>query len=40
MNRCGARIYGAGEGCIIIDGVKELYGCEHTVMPDRIAAAI
>ena len=39
MNRCGARIYGAGEGCIIIDGVKELYGCEHTVMPDRIVAA-
>ena len=39
LNRCGARIYGAGEGCIIIDGVKELYGCEHTVMPDRIVAA-
>lgn len=37
LNRCGARIYGAGEGCLIIDGVKELYGCEHTVMPDRIA---
>ena len=38
LNRCGGRIYGAGEGCVIIDGVKELYGCEHTVMPDRIAA--
>ncbi len=38
LNRCGGRIYGAGEGCIIIDGVKELYGCEYTVMPDRIAA--
>lgn len=38
LNRCGARIYGAGESCIIIDGVKELYGCEHRVMPDRIAA--
>ena len=37
LNRCGARIYGAGESCVIIDGVKELYGCEHTVMPDRIA---
>ena len=37
LNRCGARIYGAGEGCLIIDGVQELYGCEHTVMPDRIA---
>ncbi len=38
LNRCGGRIYGAGESCIIIDGVKELYGCEHRVMPDRIAA--
>lgn len=38
LNRCGGRIYGAGEGCIIIDGVKELYGCEHRVMPDRIVA--
>ena len=38
LNRCGARIYGAGESCIIIDGVKELYGSEHRVMPDRIAA--
>ena len=39
LNRCGARIYGAGESCIIIDGVKELYGSEHTVMPDRIVTA-
>ena len=38
LNRCGGRIYGAGESCIIIDGVEELYGCEHSVMPDRIAA--
>ncbi len=38
LNRCGGRIYGAGESCIIIDGVKELYGSEHRVMPDRIAA--
>ena len=38
LNRCGGRIYGAGESCIIIDGVEELYGCEHTVMPDRIAS--
>lgn len=36
LNRCGARIYGAGESCVIIDGVKELYGAEHRVMPDRI----
>ncbi len=38
LNRCGGRIYGAGESCIIIDGVQELYGAEHRVMPDRIAA--
>lgn len=38
LNRCGGRIYGAGESCVIIDGVKEIYGCEHRVMPDRIAA--
>lgn len=38
LNRCGARIYGAGESCVIIDGVKELYGCEHRVMPDRIVS--
>ncbi len=38
LNRCGGRIYGAGESCIIIDGVKELYGAEHRIMPDRIAA--
>lgn len=39
LNRCGARIYGAGESCVIIDGVRELYGCEHQVMPDRIVSA-
>ncbi len=39
LNRCGARIYGAGESCVIIDGVGELYGSEHRVMPDRIVSA-
>lgn len=38
LNRCGARIYGAGESCVMIDGVPALYGSEHYVMPDRIAA--
>lgn len=38
LNRCGAHITGAGEGTIIIDGVKRLHGCEHTVIADRIAA--
>lgn len=39
LNRCGARIYGAGEGTIVIDGVQSLGGCIHTVIPDRIVAA-
>lgn len=38
LNRCGGRIYGAGESCVIIDGVPELYGSEHRVMPDRIVS--
>lgn len=39
LNSCGAKIYGAGEGTVIIDGVKSIHGTEHTVIPDRIAAA-
>ncbi|MGN1304295.1 MAG: UDP-N-acetylglucosamine 1-carboxyvinyltransferase [Oscillospiraceae bacterium] len=39
LNCCGADISGAGTGTIIINGKKELFSCEFTVMPDRIAAA-
>ena len=39
LNRCGARISSAGESTIVIEGVKELKGCEYTVMPDRIVTA-
>lgn len=39
LNDCGAKIRGAGEGTIVIEGVKHLYGCEHRVIPDRITAA-
>lgn len=39
LNKCGARIYGAGEGTILIDGVRSLDGCIHTIIPDRIVAA-
>lgn len=39
LNACGARIYGAGDSRIVIDGVKELRSCEYTIMPDRIVAA-
>ena len=34
----GARIEGAGTRRIIIEGVKELHGAEHRVIPDRIEA--
>lgn len=38
LNRCGAKIYGAGKSRIWIDGVETLYGSEHKVIPDRIVA--
>lgn len=38
LNAMGAKIQGAGGPSIIIDGVKELGGCEYSVMPDRIEA--
>lgn len=39
LNNCGARISGAGEGIITVEGVKKLTGAVHTVIPDRIVAA-
>jgi len=36
--KMGAKIEGAGTRRIIVEGVKELSGCEHTVIPDRIEA--
>mgnify|MGYP003674491183 FL=1 len=36
--KMGARIEGAGTSRITIQGVKELHGAEHTVIPDRIEA--
>lgn len=38
LNCCGAKIKGAGQSTIIIEGVAELNGCEYTVMGDRIVA--
>ena len=32
----GARITGIGSDTLVIDGVQELGGCEHAVIPDRI----
>lgn len=39
LNGCGAKISGAGESTVFIDGVERLYGREHRVIPDRIVAA-
>lgn len=36
LNRCGARITGAGTHSVTIEGVEALDGCEHEVIADRI----
>ena len=36
LNKMGAKIKGAGTDTIKIEGVKELYGTMHAVIPDRI----
>lgn len=36
--KMGAKIHGIGSHYLKIEGVKELSGCEHTVLPDRIEA--
>jgi len=36
--KMGAKIHGAGTSLIVIEGVKELHGFTHTVIPDRIEA--
>lgn len=38
LNKMGASIKGAGTNVITIDGVKELGGCFHEIIPDRIEA--
>lgn len=38
LNSCGARITGAGESTVRIEGVDKLYPSRFSVMPDRIAA--
>jgi UDP-N-acetylglucosamine 1-carboxyvinyltransferase len=38
LGKMGARIGGAGSSVVTIDGVPELHGCEHEVIPDRIEA--
>lgn len=38
INKMGGRVTGAGTDTIRIDGVKELHGATHHVIPDRIEA--
>ncbi|MDR6554466.1 UDP-N-acetylglucosamine 1-carboxyvinyltransferase [Paenibacillus qinlingensis] len=38
LNSMGAKIKGAGTDTIRIDGVSELHGCRHSIIPDRIQA--
>lgn len=38
LNNMGAKIRGAGTNEIRIDGVEELHGCRHSIIPDRIEA--
>lgn len=38
LNKCGAKIHGAGTDTVIIDGTEKLHGCEHEIIPDRIEA--
>ncbi len=38
LNKMGAKVRGAGTSTITIEGVAELHGAEHEVIPDRIEA--
>lgn len=39
LNKMGANIRGAGTNVITVDGVEQLGGCFHEIIPDRIEAA-
>ncbi|MFB9770219.1 UDP-N-acetylglucosamine 1-carboxyvinyltransferase [Lactiplantibacillus modestisalitolerans] len=38
LNQMGARITGAGTETLRIEGVRQLHGCEHSIVQDRIEA--
>ena len=38
LNKCGAKIHGAGTSKIIIEGSPSLHGASHEIMADRIEA--
>ena len=39
LNAMGADVQGHGSDTIIINGVDEMHGCDHRVIPDRVEAA-
>ena len=36
INSMGGKVSGIGSNLLTIEGVKELHGCEHTILPDMI----
>ena len=38
LNKCGAKIKGAGESTLLIEGVESLHSAQHSIIPDRIVA--
>jgi UDP-N-acetylglucosamine 1-carboxyvinyltransferase len=36
LNRMGAKITGVGSNLLTIEGVEEMHGCQHTMLPDMI----
>jgi UDP-N-acetylglucosamine 1-carboxyvinyltransferase len=38
LNTMGARIKGAGTHTVRVEGVREISGCEHRIIPDRLEA--
>ncbi|MFH1379800.1 MAG: UDP-N-acetylglucosamine 1-carboxyvinyltransferase [bacterium] len=38
LKQMGARIFGEGTRCLVVQGISKLHGIEYTVMPDRIEA--
>ena len=39
LNACGARISGAGESSVVIEGCERLHPATHAMIPDRIVTA-
>ncbi|HBK86923.1 MAG TPA: UDP-N-acetylglucosamine 1-carboxyvinyltransferase, partial [Firmicutes bacterium] len=39
LNAMGARVLGAGTETIRVQGVSEMHGCEHAIIPDQSEAA-